>query len=77
MWRVGNGKSIQKWKDKWILSHLTYKVQSTINFFDVEARVSTLIDEDRKVWNREVVEAVFNKEEAHRICSIPISIRGA
>lgn len=52
VWRVENEKSIKMWKDKWIPSPLTYKVQFPINIFYAEAIVSALIDEDRKLWNR-------------------------
>lgn len=36
-----------------------------------------LIDEDKKCWKQELVEAVFNKDEANLICAISISNRGS
>jgi hypothetical protein len=42
---------------------------------DSEARVSLLIDGETKWWNQTLVRAIFRREEADLICSLPICPR--
>jgi hypothetical protein len=72
-WRVGDGKSIRIWQDRWLPSPTTYAVQSPVTVLGGNARVSSLIDEDSKWWNKELVYSIFTKEEADIICSMPVS----
>lgn len=71
VWRVGDGREIKIWQDRWIPSPTTYSIQSPVSILDVEARVSLLIDVDTKWWNKHLVHAIFNKEEAQ---SSPLSM---
>ncbi|KAG6629363.1 hypothetical protein CIPAW_14G079800 [Carya illinoinensis] len=75
VWRVGNGKSIKVWKDKWLPSPSTSQVQTVPNRIGSEATVSILIDEEKQIWKKELIGDVFNQDEARLICSIPISSR--
>ena len=43
-WRVGNGKLIHIWEDKWLLTPSTYKVISPPNDMHQFAMISSLID---------------------------------
>lgn len=72
VWRVGNGKRIHIWKDKWIPHKSTFQAQTVPNVIDPDSTMSTLIDEGCNNWNKELIDAVFNPEEAHLIYSIPI-----
>ena len=45
MWKVGNGRSIMIWKDKWVASSSTYEVVSPVSCMLKDSRVATLIDE--------------------------------
>ena len=49
-WRVGNGKLIHIWDDKWLPIPTTYKVISPPKDFGAFPMVSSLIDEDTKMW---------------------------
>ncbi|XP_042958109.1 uncharacterized protein LOC122293655 [Carya illinoinensis] len=76
VWRVGNGRSIKIWKDKWVSIPSTFKVQTPNKILDYNATVSELIEDESKTWKKELVQAIFSQEEAKRICSIPISVKG-
>ena len=45
-WRVGNGKTIHIWEDKWLPTPTTYKTISPPCYFDDFPMVSALIDQD-------------------------------
>ena len=51
IWRVGNGENIRIWKDKWIWSPSTYKVQSPPSVLDPDATVSSLINRATNWWD--------------------------
>jgi ribonuclease HI len=72
VWRVGDGKSIHIWGDKWLPTKNTHEVQSHIRIVDGGAKVCALIDDDTRWWNIPLVEAIFNVEESRIICSLPI-----
>ncbi|XP_018806584.2 uncharacterized mitochondrial protein AtMg00310-like [Juglans regia] len=76
VWRVGNGKSVKVWKDKWVPIPSTFQIQSPITILEPNATGDVLIDEESKTWRKEHVHDVFRQEEAHCICSIPIRDRG-
>jgi hypothetical protein len=71
VWRVGDGRSIHVWGDKWLPMKVTHEVQSPIRILEEDAKVSALIDEDTKWWNVPLVEAIFDAEEANAICGLP------
>jgi hypothetical protein len=48
-WRIGYGKNIYVWRDKWLLKLTTYKVQSPGRILDSSAQVSELIDQDKEM----------------------------
>ena len=47
-WRVGNGRRIHIWEDKWLPTPTTYKVISPPRDFGDFPMVSSLIDKDSK-----------------------------
>ena len=55
IWRVGDGRSIQVWKDCWLPTLVTYKVQSLRVHLPTNARVSDLINENSKGWNGSLI----------------------
>jgi hypothetical protein len=73
VWRVGNGKNIRIWKDRWLYTPSTFRVQSVPRLLADTATVSQLIDVNSKWWNIELLEQLFTKEETIAIKSIPIS----
>ena len=73
-WRVGNGKLIHIWEDKWLPNPTTYKVISPpLQNFDNFPMVSTLIDFDSRRWKVDLVKSLFLPFEARVILNIPIS----
>jgi ribonuclease HI len=73
VWRVGNGKTIRIWKDRWLNTPTTYRVQSPPKILADNATVSLLIDANTKWWNLPLLERIFSKEERAVIQSFPIS----
>ena len=72
-WRVGNGKLIHIWEDKWLPTPTTHKVCSPQLDFDDFPMVSSLIDVDMKRWKAGLIRATFLPFEAETILSIPLS----
>ncbi|GLT76793.1 hypothetical protein SLA2020_484310 [Shorea laevis] len=76
MWRVGTGNSIRIWKDKWMPSPVSYMVQSPTRVLHPEARVCELMEVDSHGWNYPLIHAIFDPEDALKICSLPLSSHG-
>ncbi|XP_041026997.1 uncharacterized protein LOC121267211 [Juglans microcarpa x Juglans regia] len=76
VWRVGNGKSINIWGDRWIPQPSSYKIQSPVKCLTEVDKVAKLIDESKGEWKKEIVKEVFNEGEAEIICRLPISKTG-
>jgi len=72
-WRVGNGKRIHIWDDRWLPTPTTCKVISPPLEFGNFPMVSSLIDEDTKWWKSDLVRSIFLPFEADSILKIPIS----
>jgi hypothetical protein len=72
IWRVGDGMSINIWKDCWIPLPSTFKVQSPVRILNSDATVSALIHRDLRWWNVSLVHEIFLQDKAELICSIPI-----
>ena len=72
-WRVGNGKKIRVWQDHW-LPRKHPPLLSICPLADFEdSTVDILIDPQTRQWNVEMVEGLFNEEEAELIKQIPLS----
>ena len=72
-WRVGSGKKIHIWDDKWLPAPTTYKVISPRKDFGDFPMVSVLIDQDTMSWRRDRLERIFLPFEVETILNIPIS----
>lgn len=75
IWRVGDGKSIKIWGDRWIPSPSSFAIQTPLRFLDCEEKVCSLIDPETHWWNIPLLNEVFNAEEAIIVSSIPICSR--
>ncbi|GLT61042.1 hypothetical protein SLA2020_337770 [Shorea laevis] len=73
LWRIGDGKSVNIWKDKWLPIPRTYSVQSPRRLLAAEASVGELIDPDTKWWNAPLIKEIFSETEAEIICNIPLA----
>ena len=74
-WRVGNGKDIRIWGDKWLPRGSSFEVISPRLFLHQDTRVSELIHTERKSWKEEVIRQLFLPVDAETILGIPLSIR--
>ena len=72
-WRVGNGKTIHIWEDKWLPTPTTYKAISLPCCIDDFPMVFALIDHDTKRWKADLVKKTFLPFEADTILNIPLS----
>lgn len=72
-WRVGDGKRIDCFKDRWVgLSHV--KLPDPMEDRDQEISiVEDLIDEHGPYWKEEVIRRSFSMEDADKILRMPLS----
>ena len=56
VWRVGDGRSIHIWDDKWLPTKVTHVVQSPIRFLDEDAKVS------KRLMNTKLEQKVISLE---------------
>ncbi|XP_042944640.1 uncharacterized protein LOC122278525 [Carya illinoinensis] len=75
-WRVGDGNVIKIWKDRWVPSSSSHLLQSPMKMLPAEATIKQLIKEGSGKWNKELINEIFNKEEAEAIGNIPLSKMG-
>lgn len=74
-WRVGNGQSINVWKEPWLngpQSTTTPKQGSCLN---PDMRVSDLMIEEQGEWDENKLLSTFSAETVNHIKEIPLSIR--
>ncbi|KAG5537109.1 hypothetical protein RHGRI_024523 [Rhododendron griersonianum] len=72
-WNVGNGDSIDFWRDRWIPNLPGEKVQSIPSHHGQWAKVSEFIDSNTHNWDMDKLLNVISSEEARAISRIPIS----
>ncbi|XP_041017886.1 uncharacterized protein LOC121260102 [Juglans microcarpa x Juglans regia] len=73
IWRIGDGKSVTIWNDKWIPQKSTFRPQSSTRFLPVDTKVAILIDYSTNQWKIPMLEALFNNTKAGIIKRIPLS----
>jgi hypothetical protein len=73
VWRVGDGRKIKVWGEKWLPTPSTFSVQSVPRMLNENSLVADLIDQDTMRWNKELIQAEFMEEEAQVISSIPLN----
>ena len=72
-WRVGNGRLIHIWENKWLPTPTTYKVISPPRLFDDFPMVSALIDEATRRWKVDTLKSLFLPFEVETILNIPLN----
>lgn len=75
IWRVGDGLSINIWTDKWLPDIDHNHVFTTSSENTTEQLVSTLIDQERRVWKSDLITKLFLPLDIPHILSIPLSRR--
>ena len=69
-WRVGDGKSINIWEDRWLPRKHFPKVLSSRSNILPSTKVCSLIHEDQKCWRIDLLELAMLSFEATMIKSI-------
>jgi hypothetical protein len=69
---VGNGESIQIWKDRWVSRSNTFQITTPPRILDPEATVSELFQEGSSWWNTQLLHSIFPLDEVQLILSIPL-----
>ena len=71
---MGNGENIPIYSTKWLPDPQYPEIQSAPTFFGEDAKVSILIDKERKCWIEEAIDNNFLVHEARLIKAIPLSL---
>ena len=71
--RVGDGKQIKIWGDNWLPLQSLAKITTPVLFGQENSNVEVLINPVTRRWRDEVIDHVFNAQEAEAIKSIPLS----
>lgn len=77
LWRIGSGKSVNIWSDKWLSIPTIFQVQFQDKMLDQDAKVQKLINFESYTWKRDLIYQILSREEDDTICSIPLSLLGA
>ena len=70
--KVEDGTRVEIWKDRWIECSKTSRVTSPKPNGCKPTKVSNSIK--GKQWNKDIIQALFSKEEAEAIMLIPLSV---
>ena len=74
MWRVGNGRDVRVWGDRWLPCSSYNRVISPRLFLHEDTQVGELIDTEVKCWKSSMVDSIFLPHEAEAVKSIPLSV---
>jgi hypothetical protein len=73
VWRVGNGKTIKIWRQRWLLEDHHRRVITPIPSLLADSTVSKLISPQTNHWNEPLIDSIFFPYDAMAIKSIPLS----
>jgi hypothetical protein len=76
IWRIGDGRSVKIWGDRWLPRPTSFQVQTPCQRLSPEATVSNLIDDSTASWNTSLVRDMFIADEAELICNLAINKYG-
>ena len=74
IWRIGDGKSIHIWGDRWLPQKHSPLVLSPQVHELAEAKVNRLIDEDRSCWRIDLIDETLLDFEAKLVKGIPLCL---
>ncbi|KAA3473632.1 reverse transcriptase [Gossypium australe] len=72
IWRVGIGNNISVNCDAWIPNGVNFRLSSEVESMH-DQFVSTLIDDNERIWKEDLIEDTFAEEDAVRIFQIPLA----
>lgn len=71
-WKIGNGKSVNIWKDSWIPNAIGGMVANTQSNCYNLSTVAELVDHQSKCWNYPLVTQIFQPWETMQILKVPV-----
>jgi hypothetical protein len=71
-WRIGDGRSVAIWRDKWILKPTAFTIQSPCRILSDTASVGELIEQHPLGWKTNLIRSIFNEEEDELVCNLPL-----
>ena len=74
-WRIGNGRKVKAWDDKWLQTQGVITRPFLGVEFNPDLLVHALIDDSKEEWNAELIKLMFSAEAATEITKIPLSTR--
>ena len=72
-WTIGNGTTIDIWKDNWLPFQNGFKILSKEPSNNTLVKISDLIDPNTKDWNISILNTTFMPIEAQQISQIPLT----
>ncbi|PKA47991.1 hypothetical protein AXF42_Ash016338 [Apostasia shenzhenica] len=72
MWRVGNGRRINIWHDKWIPRPWEFKIFTQPKFLSKKATVNLFINQTSNLWDTEILHQAFDIIDIQEILRIPL-----
>jgi ribonuclease HI len=73
VWRVGNGKTIKIWRQRWLLEDHHRRVITPIPAILADSTVSELISPQTNHWDEPLIDSIFLPYDSMAIKSIPLS----
>uniref|UniRef100_A0A2N9FH09 Reverse transcriptase domain-containing protein n=1 Tax=Fagus sylvatica TaxID=28930 RepID=A0A2N9FH09_FAGSY len=73
VWRVGNGKTIKIWRQRWLLEDHHRRVITPIPAILADSTVSELISPQTNHWDEPLIDSIFFPYDSMAIKSIPLS----
>ena len=75
--QIGNGESVQVWRDKWLPNPFTYRVGSPQRLSNSEFRENELIDQNMGQWNTDLIHQLFLSYEVDTILGLSTGRSGS
>ncbi|KAJ9554109.1 hypothetical protein OSB04_018154 [Centaurea solstitialis] len=69
-WKVGNGRSINIWKDPWLRDDEIFTVESPLVLEHANMTVGDLVNPLSQEWNRELLARLFSSRDCNRILNL-------
>ena len=73
VWRVGNGRHIQVWQDRWLKKPPEFIAQRVDHNTPTPLRVERLINPKKREWNMDIVREIITASDADIVERIPLS----
>ncbi|XP_042956310.1 uncharacterized protein LOC122292152 [Carya illinoinensis] len=74
VWRIGNGCSVNVWKDRWLPKQISLAATNRISGAADITWVSDLIEPGSRSWKYQTLTKYFSQQEIDLIRAIPISL---